>query len=205
MFSNDKLNKALEIYESCQPNQGLGDIIARIKNHIRSKFGKLFSKVVFDKTENGNGTVFIKFSSFPFEGATNEQLANAKISFMIAIEGFDANGEYDEDSMFNVEMFRFNNPENTIKKLRRKKFYRPTDASNYVTRYFDMNEEAMVAGGDVGIGTSGDISTSGQTSTPNVAVRKEAGFPKEKKKIVKRNIPKIRRTTEAKKKPSNNQ
>jgi len=165
----DKLNKLVEIHENAQPINGLEQLIYYLKNNLRAAFGKNFIKVVFDKTENGNGILFIKFSKYPWKEATNDQLANSDLNFIISVEGFDSEGRFDNSSEFTIEMCKFHNPSKTAKKLKRKKYYNLEDTGNYIKKYFKVNEEA------IGTGTASGATSSSvggvERTEGNIAVR----------------------------------
>jgi hypothetical protein len=140
-----RLDQLIDINESLQTFEEVEQFIKYIKTHLRQTLGRLFIKVVFDKTDNGNGIVFIKFSSLPWKGTSNEQLAFSDLNFIISIEGFDASGKLSDDSIFNVEMTNFHAPQKQIRRLPKRKMYNLNDVGEYVKRYFTKESIQNIA------------------------------------------------------------
>jgi hypothetical protein len=144
-----KIEKVFNVANDCQQQQSvmqqtnLEKFIQFLKQKIRQKNKERFAKVVFDKTENGTGMLFIKIANCPWKDATDEALNNSDRNFVIAIDGFDDQGQFDEDCTFGVDMIRHQDKLNKTKRLRAKSFYNLVDAGDYVVKYFNnIHEES---------------------------------------------------------------
>jgi hypothetical protein len=171
-----KLEKAVKIYESMDQITHVNEIVSCLKKSLREMVGGSFVKVSFAESEN-NGILFVKFSKHPFKEATNDQLVNSPTNFIISIDGFNPDGTIKECVLFEVETCVYKNKINEIKKIRKKSFYNPESATEYVKKYFEKYKSYfMTEEGEGGIGGGGEAvssDVSGGTSSGNIAAYKK--------------------------------
>ena len=181
-----RLDKVVFLQEAVKEYTNAFEFITALKKKLRTITSGNFLKVTFDSGYAGMGMVFVKFANTQWKKATETDLRNSKINFIIAIEGFDDAG--DIDGQIVVEMFKFFDDNGTLTKIRKKKTNSLGDAYRHVVRYFQDNEDELVTSiNEEGLGgttaSGGEVSTdvSGGTTTNNIAVyKKKLGEPCEK-------------------------
>jgi len=158
----EKLNRLIEIHEQARPLKNAHEFVEYLKPRLREKFKPCFLKTLFDRTAKGSGAVFIKFARLPWRGACNEALENSDLNFMICIDGFDGEGNFDEDSVYTVEMYKYRDDKKHVKKMANKKFCAFEDVRTYVERYFKCVQESLgTASGATGYADGGIERTQG--------------------------------------------
>jgi hypothetical protein len=181
----DKFNKKMTLLESFAPIKNVSEMVERITSSLTPKVGKQFFQTAFDKSENGNGILFIRFAKHPMAEATNQKISECPVSFIISVEGFRDDGTIcDECGSLNVEMLHFNDKTNKLRKMRPQRFSNPNMVHDYIGKYFEkysphlLGEDgaAAPAGGAAAPApaSGGPVSTSveGGTTTDNIAVFK---------------------------------
>jgi hypothetical protein len=183
----DKLNEKIETLQGFQEITNANDLANHFKEGLRSKLGERFLKADFDTSEYGNGVLFIRYASCPFTEATNETVLNAPFNFIIAVEGFDTEGNLCDDcGDFRAEMILSKLPDG-VKKMRRARHPDINYIKGHVSKYFEsqcvsyMNEEGVPGNGVTADG--GAVTTDGMTSSGNVAIYKKPLEDKKKKPI----------------------
>jgi hypothetical protein len=172
----DKLDKTLNTVSKHHGVQNAKELVDIFKNNFRSKLDDKFLKVDFDNDDD-YGAIFVRYAKTSYNEATNQAINDCSTNFIIAIDGFDANGDFDENDNFSVETLSFKDEDKKVRRLSRKKFSDINLAKQYVTKYFEsnietFNENVTCAGGT----TSGATSTAdggSDNTNGSIAVKKE--------------------------------
>lgn len=181
-----KLDKVILLQEATKEYTNAFEFITALKKKLRTIIGDGFLKVTFDSGYAGNGMVFVKYANVEWKKAKEKDLRDSKLNFIIAIDGFDDEGEVDDT--VSVEMFKFIDEGKSMKKIRKKKSNSLGEIYRHVVRYFQDNDEEFSVGvTEDGIGgmtaqpapVSTDVS-GGTTSSRNIAaVKKRLGDDEE--------------------------
>jgi hypothetical protein len=139
-----KLNEALEKINNFESLETANHFIDRLKNNFRKRLGGNFLKVSFDKSDNNNGVVFIRFAKLPYTESCNDKLQESPINFIISVEGFDGDGGLCEDcGCFVVETLRYHDPDNKARKLKRRQLCDINMVEQYLSKYIETYQDVL--------------------------------------------------------------
>jgi hypothetical protein len=134
----DKLNETLEKMNKFEGLETANHFIDSLKNNFRERLGGNFLKVDFDKSDNGNGIVFIRFSKAQYTEECNDALQNSPVNFIISVEGFDSDGGLCEDcGCFTVETLRYHDPDKQVRRLKRRQLCDINMVEQYLSKYVE--------------------------------------------------------------------
>jgi 8-oxo-dGTP pyrophosphatase MutT (NUDIX family) len=171
------LNKKLSLLEEACPIKTAFELANRLKSSLSPRLGKNFFQTSFDKSDNGNGILFIRFAKHSMEEATNTKLQECPINFIISIEGFRDDGSIcDECGFMNVDMFRFQDKTNNLRKMRPQRLSNANMVKDYLCKYFEKYSSHLSEDGEGGGAPAGSVApaggTSGGTDSSDIAVFK---------------------------------
>jgi hypothetical protein len=200
----DRLNKLITITENAQPITNANELVEHLKSVLAPKVGKNFFNVCFDKTENGTGTVFVKFAKHPMQEATNQKIQECPVNFIIAIEGFLDNGSVcQECGGFDVEMYRFQDKTNNLRKMRTQKLPSPMVVRDYVNKYFEKFSKHLTEDGAPAPAAPAAAPASTGPAVPDGFPSVAGGttsdksiakfYPRTTRKITRRDLPKLKK------------
>jgi len=170
----EDLDKLISLKEASTFVVDLESFVTILKSYLRRKLGKCFCKVVFDKTDQDQGMVFVKVSAVPWKDSEPDTINNSPCKFIIAVSGFNGNGEVTESSYHDVDMYVCDG----VRRIRAKRFYGLDEAKRHLLRYFekycDKIAESVGAGtasGAVGSGVGGVSRTEGDIAVRPVRMK----------------------------------
>lgn len=139
----EKLNETVEAMQDFKALESAHDLVEYFNTTYRGKLGEAFFKCDFDKSEYGNGVVFIRYARCPYSEATNQMAMESDFNFIVAVEGFDADGGLCENcGDFYTQMMVSKLPDG-VRKMRRMKHHDINYVKNYTTKYFDAYLENL--------------------------------------------------------------
>jgi hypothetical protein len=140
----EKLNETLDKMNQFEGLETANHFIDSLKKNFRQRLGGNFLKVDFDKSDNNNGVVFIRFAKAPYTEACNEKFKESPVNFIISVEGFDGEGGLCEDcGCFTVETLQYNDPDNRARKLKRRQLCDINMVEQYLTKYVERYQDNL--------------------------------------------------------------